>query len=81
MNGTRRHPGQGNTRHSAWALHATAYVGVHYETGEDVDLVADAHELSTHVPYESVDGVVSCSVFEHIKYALEIAKIRGKRWK
>jgi hypothetical protein len=77
--GTRRQPGQGNTRHSAWVPHAAAYVGVDYETGEDVDLVADAHELSKHIPCESVDGVVSCSVFEHIKYpwiaALEIAKI------
>src|SRR6266536_6287501 len=77
--GTRRQPGQGNTRHSAWVPHAAAYVGVDYETGEDVDLVADAHELSKHVPCESVDCVVSCSVFEHIKYpwiaALEIAKI------
>lgn len=77
--GTRRQAGQGKTRHSVWVPHAAAYVGVDYEPGEDVDLVADAHELSKHVPRESVDGVISCSVFEHIKYpwiaALEIAKI------
>ena len=77
--GTRRQAGQGTTRHSVWVPHAAAYTGVDYEAGEDVDLVADAHELSRHIPCESVDALISCSVFEHIKYpwlaALEIAKV------
>ena len=77
--GTRRQQGQGKTRHSVWVPHAAAFVGVDYEPGEDVDMVADAHELSKHVPCESVDAVIACSVFEHIRYpwiaALEIARV------
>ena len=77
--GTRRQEGQERTRHSVWVPHAERYIGVDYLPGDDVDLVADVHRLSRHVPRESVDGVVACSTFEHIKYpwiaALEIAKI------
>jgi SAM-dependent methyltransferase len=77
--GTRRQPGQERTRHSVWVPHAASYVGVDYEPGEDVDVVADAHELSRRLGRDSVDAVVACSVFEHIKYpwiaAAEIAKV------
>jgi hypothetical protein len=77
--GTRRQEGQQRSRHHVWVPHADQYIGVDYEPGDDVDLVADAHELSRHVPCSSVDAVVSCSTFEHIKYpwiaALEIAKV------
>src|SRR5262249_9751150 len=47
--GTRRQPGQGPTCHSVWVPHAASYIGVDYEPGEDVDVVADAHELSRHL--------------------------------
>ena len=44
-----------------------------------MDIVADAHQLSTHFAADSVDAVVACSIFEHIKYpwvaAVEIARI------
>jgi len=77
--GTRRQEGQQSTRHSVWVPHAEQYIGIDYLPGEDVDLVADVHELSRHVSPESVDGVIACSIFEHIKYpwiaALEIAKV------
>ena len=66
--GTRRQERQQSTRHSVWVPHAEQYIGVDYLPGEDVDLVADVHELTRHFPPESVDGVVACSVFEHIKY-------------
>ena len=77
--GTRRQPGQQTTRHSVWVPHAARYIGVDYEPGEDVDVVADAHELARHLGRDSVDAVVACSIFEHIKYpwiaATEIAKV------
>lgn len=77
--GTRRQTSQERTRHTVWVPHAREYVGVDYEPGDDVDVVADAHELSKHFAAESVDGVVACSIFEHIKYpwvaTAEIAKI------
>lgn len=77
--GTRRQEGQERTRHNVWVPHAREYVGVDYEPGDDVDVVADAHALSRHFAAESVDAVVACSIFEHIKYpwiaAAEIAKI------
>jgi SAM-dependent methyltransferase len=77
--GTRRQQGQERTRHSVWVPHAAQYIGVDYEAGDDVDVVADAHELSKHFAGESVDAVVACSILEHIKYpwiaAVEIAKI------
>jgi SAM-dependent methyltransferase len=77
--GTRRQASQERTRHSVWVPHAREYVGVDYERGDDVDVVADAHELSKHFAAESVDGVIACSIFEHIKYpwiaTAELAKI------
>jgi hypothetical protein len=77
--GTRRQASQERTRHSVWVPHAREYVGVDYEPGDDVDVVADAHELSKHFAAEGVDSVVACSIFEHIKYpwiaTAEIAKI------
>ncbi len=77
--GTRRQEGQDRTRHTTWVPHARQYVGVDYEAGDDVDVVADAHELSRHFARDSVDAVIACSIFEHIKYpwiaAAEIAKV------
>jgi SAM-dependent methyltransferase len=77
--GTRRQPGQERNRHEVWVPHAAQYAGVDYQRGEDVDIIADIHELSKHLPPESIDAVIACSTFEHIKYpwiaALEIAKI------
>jgi SAM-dependent methyltransferase len=77
--GTRRQDGQERTRHRVWVPHAVQYIGVDYQRGDDVDLVADVHQLSRHVPPGSIDAVIACSIFEHIKYpwiaALEIAKV------
>lgn len=77
--GTRRQPAQERTRHTAWVPHAAEYVGVDYEAGEDVDVIADVHELSRHLPREHFDAVITCSTLEHVKYpwiaAVEIAKV------
>jgi SAM-dependent methyltransferase len=46
---------------------------------EGVDVVADAHELSSHLPPEHYDGVISVSVFEHLimpwQVAIEMNKV------
>lgn len=46
---------------------------------EGVDIVADAHELSEHIPPGSVDAIYSVSTFEHLlmpwKVALEMNKV------
>lgn len=77
--GTRRSDPAVSTLHKVWVPHAAEYLGVDYETGLDVDVVADAHRLSQAFGPESVDAVVSSSTFEHIKYpwiaALEIARV------
>jgi hypothetical protein len=47
--------------------------------GEGVDIVGDAHALSTLMPAESVDHIISTSVFEHLmmpwKVVTEMAKV------
>ncbi len=47
--------------------------------GENVDIVADVHELSSVVPPDSYDAFVSVSVFEHLlmpwKVVLELNKV------
>jgi len=77
--GTRRSNPAVSTLHKVWVPHAAEYLGVDYEAGLDVDIVADVHRLSEAVGADSVDAVVSSSTFEHIKYpwvaALEIARV------
>ena len=55
------------------------YVVVDIVAGENVDVVADAHQLSSVFENSSFDFVISASVFEHLlmpwKVALEINKI------
>ncbi len=55
------------------------YVVLDIVAGENVDVVADAHQLSSVFANSSFDFVISASVFEHLlmpwKVALEINKI------
>jgi SAM-dependent methyltransferase len=55
---------------------STNYVGLDIMAGPNVDVVGDAHELSTLFAPEQFDGVFSLSVFEHLlmpwKVVLEI---------
>jgi SAM-dependent methyltransferase len=55
------------------------YVASDFEAGLDVDVVADAERLSETFAPGSIDAVISCSVFEHIRRpwlaAAEIAKV------
>lgn len=66
--GTRRIADAPSTRREHWIPHAAKYVGVDFIAGEDVDVVADMHRLSSVVGQESCDVIISCSTLEHIKY-------------
>ena len=58
------------TRHDSWFPDAGRYVGTDFQAGLDVDVVADAHRFAEAFEAESIDVLISCSVFEHIKYPL-----------
>jgi hypothetical protein len=70
-------PGR-STMHRDFVPHAYEFIGTDIQTGPDVDVVADIHRLSSVFAQESLDCVISCSTFEHLKYphlaALEISK-------
>jgi SAM-dependent methyltransferase len=48
------------------------YTGVDVLQGENVDLLADAHQLSRHFKPESVDAVFSLNTFEHLAMPLQV---------
>lgn len=66
--GTRRSDPTRSTRHDDWVPHASEYLGTDIEAGVDVDLVADAHNLTERTGHEQFDVIISCSTFEHFKY-------------
>lgn len=55
------------------------YVGFDVLAGENVDVVGDAHELSSYFPPDHFDAIASFAVMEHIlmpwKLAIEINKV------
>ena len=57
-----------STRHDEWVPNASEYLGTDIAECEDVDLVADVHELSNVVGSSKFDIIISCSTFEHFKY-------------
>jgi SAM-dependent methyltransferase len=77
--GTRRVEGRPSTIRRDWAPQNVSYVGCDYQPGLDVDIVIDAERLSSSFELGSVDAVIACSVFEHIRKpwlaAREIAKV------
>ncbi len=66
--GTKRSLASRSTRHDAWIPHAREYLGTDIETGPDVDLIADVHELTRVTGEERFDIIISASTFEHFKY-------------
>jgi len=60
-------PGR-STMHKDWIPHFSEYLGTDIQAGEDVDIVADAHKLSSVVGESQFDIIMSCSTFEHLKY-------------
>jgi hypothetical protein len=77
--GTRRVEGLTSTIRRDWVRRPISYIGCDYQSGLDVDVVADAERLSSAFGPGSVDAVIACSVFEHIRKpwlaAQEISKI------
>lgn len=57
----------------------TDYVGFDIHAGDNVDVVGDAHQLSSYFEPESFDAVFTMSVFEHLlmpwKVVLEMNKV------
>jgi anaerobic magnesium-protoporphyrin IX monomethyl ester cyclase len=66
--GTKRSIPERSTRHDDWVPNAREYLGSDIEPGVDVQVVADAHQLSEVVGEEQFDIIISCSTFEHLKY-------------
>jgi hypothetical protein len=68
----------GNIRRSLLG-ECVEYVGMDIIQGENVDIVGDAHDLSSIFPPNSFDAIFSMSVFEHLlmpwKVALELNKL------
>lgn len=67
-----------STLHKNFVPHFGKWIGTDIVLGEDVQLVADLHRLTKFILPQSVDIIISCSTFEHLKYpfiaAHEIAK-------
>lgn len=76
--GTHRSVSTRSTLHKNFVPHYSNWIGTDIESGEDVDIIADAHRLTKFISPKSIDIVISCSTFEHFKYpylvAYEIAK-------
>jgi hypothetical protein len=66
--GTKRSVSGRSTMHRDWVPHASEFLGTDIEAGTDVDIVADAHQLSEVVGDERFDVILSCSTFEHLRY-------------
>lgn len=66
--GTKRAFENRPTMHKAWIPQAQEFIGVDYQNGLDVDVVADIHFLSAVLPQCGFDAIISCSTFEHLKY-------------
>lgn len=58
------------------------YIGADVLPGPNVDIVVDAHKLSSSIPRRSINGVMSLSVFEHLampwKAAIELNRVMVK---
>lgn len=66
--GTKRSIHERSTMHKLWVPNAGEYLGTDIEAGEDVDIVADIHQLTNVTGEEQFDIIISCSSFEHFKY-------------
>lgn len=64
--GTKRSRPMVGTVHRNYAAEDADFIKTDVEPGIDVDIVADAHKLSTVFPIDYFDGIISVSVFEHL---------------
>jgi SAM-dependent methyltransferase len=65
--GTRRVEGYPSTLRRDWVSGDVRYVACDFQSGLDVDVVADVEQLSKTFAAGSIDAVIGCSVFEHIR--------------
>lgn len=77
--GARRVEGKPSTLRQEWVPHAKEYIGVDFQPGLDVDIVADVHTLSDTLGENKYDAIISCSTLEHIQYpwiaAVEMCRV------
>jgi SAM-dependent methyltransferase len=77
--GTRRVDSTPSTVRRHRVQSGVRYIASDFQAGVDVDVVADAEQLSQTFEPGSIDAVIACSVFEHIRKpwlaAAEIGKV------
>jgi SAM-dependent methyltransferase len=76
--GTLRTSNRPSTTRRSWAPSGSHYVTSDFQPGLDVDVVADAEKLSQTFALGSVDALIACSVFEHIRKPWLAAEEIGK---
>jgi hypothetical protein len=64
--GSRRVPGRESTTLRRWAHPSSEYVGCDFQVGDDVDVVADAHTLSSALGTNAFDMILTIATYEHM---------------
>jgi SAM-dependent methyltransferase len=64
--GTKRVAGTPSTVRRKYAHRSSTYIASDFQEGEDVDEIADVHELTRVFGENRFDMVLACSVYEHI---------------
>ena len=64
--GSRRVPGRDSTTLRRLAHVSSKYIGCDFQTGDDVDVVADAHRLSETFAVNSFDMILTIATYEHL---------------
>jgi SAM-dependent methyltransferase len=64
--GSRRVPGRDSTTLRKWANSSSKYIGCDFQTGDDVDVIADAHRLSETFSPNSFDMILTIATYEHL---------------
>lgn len=72
-----------STLHKDWIPHAKTYIGTDFESGADVDFLADVHNLSAELDKQDkypkrYDIIVAPSVFEHFYNPFKAMEEIGK---
>ena len=76
--GTRRTAGNPSTLRRDWVPAGVKYIATDFQAGPDVDVISDAERLTEVFEPRSVDAIIACSVFEHIRQPWLAAQQMGK---
>ena len=68
--GARNVTGEASRRHLFPS--AERYIGFDLYSGEEVNVVGDAHQLTNYFPANSIDAILSVSVFEHLVFPWKV---------